>query len=416
MFFLYQTILTLILLFSPIIIIIRLLKKKEDKKRFKEKFTFTTKFKSKRNLIWFHGASVGELLSIIPLIKYYEKKKNIDQILVTSSTVSSSNVLKKFKLNKTIHQFYPIDHFYFTNKFLNFWKPKVAIFIESEIWPCMFKNLESKKIPLILLNARLTNKTFNRWMKIKNFAKSIFGKIKISYPQNLETKKYLKKINSTKINHIGNLKFIENQLPVNNKEKKKLKKQFKNRNIWVATSTHHGEEEFCAKAHFELKKRVNKPLTIIIPRHIHRVPQIINELKKFNLKIKTHSSGWKNLKNVDIYIVDTFGETQKFHEISSSVFLGGSIIERGGQNPLEAARYGARILHGPNIDNFKEIYKKLNSIKIAIKISTPQKLASSIIFEKNRNTGKKIKNIGTKIFKKIIKELDNIINNEFEKT
>ena len=106
----------------------------------------------------FYGASVGELLSIIPLIKYYEKKKNIDQILVTSSTVSSSKVLKKFKLKKTIHQFYPVDHFYFTNRFLNFWKPKVAIFIESEIWPCMFKNLENKKIPLILLNARLTKK------------------------------------------------------------------------------------------------------------------------------------------------------------------------------------------------------------------------------------------------------------------
>ena len=124
MFFLYQIILTVILLFSPIILIFRLIKKKEDKIRFKEKLSIATKKKSKGNLIWFHGASVGELLSIIPLIKYYENKKYISQILITSSTVSSSKVLEKFKLKKTVHQFYPIDHLYFTNKFLKFWKPK----------------------------------------------------------------------------------------------------------------------------------------------------------------------------------------------------------------------------------------------------------------------------------------------------
>ena len=416
MFFLYQIMVTVILLFSPIILIIRLIKKKEDKARFKEKLSIATKNKFKGNLIWFHGASVGELLSVVPIIKYYEKKKNIDQILITSSTVSSSKVLKKFKLKKTIHQFYPIDHLYFTNKFLKFWNPRLAIFIESEIWPCMFKNLENKNIPLVLLNARLTKKTFNRWMKVKNFAQSTFNKIKISFPQNKETKLFLKKINTPNIKDLGNLKFIENKVSKKSKLNKNLIKELKTRNIWVATSTHFGEEKLCAETHIELKKRIKNLTTIIIPRHIHRVDKIVAELKNLNLNIDVHSSKKNKLKNTDIYIVDTFGETQHFHQIASSVFLGGSFIKRGGQNPLEAARYGSRILHGPNIDNFKDIYKKLRSLKISIKITTPKKLASLIVFKKNKYIGDKIKNIGTKILKKTIKELDNIINNELKKT
>ena len=142
---------------------------------------------------------------------------------------------------------------------------------------------------------------------------------------------------------------------------------------------------------------------------------IIKDINNLNLKVVLHSSKNINLKNTDIYIVDSFGETKKFHKISSTVFLGGSIIKRGGQNPLEAARFGARILHGPNTDNFKDIYKLLKSYKISKKIHTYENLASSIIFKKNRILGKKIKKIGDKILKKTINELDQIINNEIKK-
>ena len=203
MFFFYQIILTLALPLSPLIILFRILKNKEDKKRFTEKFSISSKIRRNGKLIWFHGASVGEILSIIPIIKNYEKKKSINQILITSSTLSSSKVLEKYKFKKTIHQFYPIDHIYFTNKFLKYWRPNLAIFIESEIWPCMYKNIYNYNIPLILLNARLTKKTFNRWIKIKQFSKSIFNKILIAYPQNIETKKFLKKINPQKIKMLG---------------------------------------------------------------------------------------------------------------------------------------------------------------------------------------------------------------------
>ena len=161
-FFIYQTLISIVLFFSPIIIIYRTFKNKENKLSIKEKFSFPSKKRSSGKLIWLHCASVGEILSVVPLIKNYEKKKSISQILVTSTTLSSSKVIKKFKFNKTIHQFFPIDIFFFTRKFLKFWKPSVAIFVESEIWPCMFRNIKNKTIPLILLNARLTRKTYKR--------------------------------------------------------------------------------------------------------------------------------------------------------------------------------------------------------------------------------------------------------------
>ena len=162
MFFLYQIILSILLLFSPFIIVYRILKNKENKKRFLEKFGFFSGLRVKGKLIWFHGASVGEIMSIIPLIKKYEDEKSIKQILVTSSTLSSSKIIKQFKFKKTLHQFYPVDYFFFTNKFLKKWKPSIAIFVESEIWPCMFSYLKKKNIPLILLNARLSKKTFKK--------------------------------------------------------------------------------------------------------------------------------------------------------------------------------------------------------------------------------------------------------------
>ena len=417
MFFLiYQIFLTVILIFSPIIIIFRIIKNKEDKKRFIEKFSVSSKKRYRGKLIWFHGASVGEILSIVPLIKNYEKNKSVDQILITSSTLSSANIIKKFKFKKTIHQFYPVDHFFFVNKFLNYWKPNLAIFIESEIWPFMFKKLGHKQIPLILLNARLTKKTFNRWMKIKSFTHSIFSKITIAYPQNFETKSYLKKLKTNNIKYIGNLKFSEINDETKDHIGNNLKFQFRKRKVWVASSTHADEEIFCAKTHLELKKKEKNLLTIIIPRHIHRVKEIVSNIKKLGLKVVKYSSKNKDLKKIDIFIIDTFGETKKFHKISSSVFLGGSIIKRGGQNPLEAARYGSRILHGPNIDNFKDVYRLLKTLNVSKKIVAPNQLANLIVFNKNKHSGDKIKKIGGIILKKTIKELDILVNNEFKKT
>ena len=416
MFFLYQIILSILLLISPVVILYRILINKESKERFLEKYSIFSKRKKKGKLIWFHGASVGEILSVIPLIEKYERDKSIRQILVTSSTLSSSKVLERFKFKKTIHQFYVFDLFFLTSRFLDYWKPNVAIFIDSEIWPAMFKTLNKKNVPLLLLNARLTKKSFNKWYKYKFFSKSIFKLITKAYPQNLETNKFLKKLGVKKIKYIGNLKFSENYNDKRNEITPSLKNKFKNKKIWIASSTHSGEEIFCVKAHLELKKKIKNLITIIIPRHISRANEIISEIAKFNLNTITHSSKSKNFKNLDIYLVDTFGETKKFFKIASTVFLGGSIIKRGGQNPLEAARYGSKILHGQNIDNFKDVYKLLNSLNISKKVSNYRELASSISFLRNQKIGLKISKIGKIILKNTLKEIDTQIKNEFKKT
>ena len=222
MFFFYQILILIIILFSPIILIFRFLKNKEDKKRFIEKFTFFKKKRPKGNLIWFHAASVGELMSIIPMIKELEKNKDIKTILITTSTLSSSRIFNNFKFRKTIHQFFPIDFKLFTSEFIKHWRPLVAIFIDSEIWPCMFREIKENSIPLILLNARITKKSFNKWKLFDNFSKNIFGHIDVAYPSNSETLKYLRKLKIKKIKKIGNLKFSDDK----DSNKKILPKSF----------------------------------------------------------------------------------------------------------------------------------------------------------------------------------------------
>jgi 3-deoxy-D-manno-octulosonic-acid transferase len=307
MFFLYQILVTILLIFSPLIIFFRILKKKEDKKRYKEKFCFPSKKRINGNLIWFHGSSVGELLSILPLVQDLEKNKSVNQILITTSTLSSSQIFKKFNFKKTIHQFFPIDSIFFSYKFLNYWKPTIAIFVESEIWPSIFKILNKKKIPLKLLNARITKKTFNKWRRVKKFSNSVFQNISIAYPQNEETFNYLKKLNVSKIKKIGNLKFFNNQQSKFSKLDNTFLKNINLKKIWCASSTHPGEEIICANAHINLKKKYKNLLTIIIPRHIHRVNKIVEEIKSLDLNIVLHSSRPKKLDNTDIYLVDTYG-------------------------------------------------------------------------------------------------------------
>ena len=416
MFFIYQIIITIILLFSPLIIFFRILKNKEDKIRFKEKFCFFSKKRGKGKLIWFHGASVGEILSVIPLIHQYEKRRSITKILITSNTLSSSKVLEKYKFKKTIHQFFPIDHFFLINKFLKYWQPHIAIFIDSEIWPGMTTALENKKIPLILINARITKRSFKKWLKFRTFSESIFNKITAAYPQNKETKKILRELKVNKIKELGNLKLVENTHDKQDKINSKLNIQFKRYKTWVAASTHANEELFCAKSHIELKKKNKNLITIIIPRHIHRVQEIISKIKNLNLKVVTHSSKVKILRDVDIYIVDTFGDSKKFFKISNTVLIGGTLVPKGGQNPLEAARYGAKILHGPYIDNFRDIFKLLITLKISKKITSTKQLISAITFKKDIGRAFKVKKIGALILKKAIKELETYINNEPKKT
>ena len=210
----------------------------------------------------------------------------------------------------------------------------------------------------------------------------------------------------------SNLKFIENDNFKSNRADKKLFSQFKRYKTFIAASTHDTEELFAAKTHILLKKKIRNIITIIIPRHINRVDQIISQINELGLNAISRRSNKKKLDNIDIYLVDTFGESKKFYKFATTVFLGGSIIKKGGQNPLEPARFGAKILHGPNIDNFRDVYKYLNQLKISSSINSPQQCANSIIFKKNMKKVKKMKYLGTTILKKTLNELDKSIHNE----
>ena len=391
MLFIYRLAINLIFLISPIIIIYRIFKKKEDPKRFLEKIG-NFKKNSNNNLIWFHGSSVGEILSIIPLIEKLEKKKNIKKILITSNTLSSAKIIKKIKLKKTFHQFFPLDTNFLVEKFLNHWKPKVAFFIDSEIWPNMVLRIKKKNIPLILLNARITKKSFQKWNSINNFSKKIFNKFDLCLSQNNITSNYLKILGAKNIKKIGNLKFSQSSSELKNKSNFKIKKNFKKKKIiFTAISTHKGEELLCAKVHSNLKKKYKNIISVIVPRHIHRAHEIKEELNLTGLKVHLHSSNKLISIDTDIYLVDTFGETKSFLKLSKIAFMGKSIHAYGGQNPIEAARLGNRIIHGPNIENFVEVYHFLEKLGISRKIKSYKDLENLVIkFNKKKNYSNQI--------------------------
>ena len=412
----YRILINALIIFSPLIILIRLIKKKEHPIRFREKFCFFSKKRGNGKLIWFHGASVGEIVSIIPLVEKLEKNNEIKKILITSSTLSSSQIILKYNFKKTIHQFFPIDSNFLVDKFLSYWKPSLAIFIESEIWPNMIMSLKKKKISHILLNGRITKKSYKKWKAISLFSKKLFESFDACYPQSKESLKHLKSLGAKKLKLLGNLKFCENEEKIINKGSK-IKIFLKNRDFWCASSTHDDEEITVANTHIHLKKRYKKLITIIIPRHVHRVSGISQSMNELGLNVHIHSSLKKINNNTDIYLVDTFGETKSFFKISNIVFLGGSLIDHGGQNPLEAARFGCKVIHGPHIHNFTEIYDLLGSNKITTKIKGTGQMSSyvnTLIQNKKKNSAyiMRIKKLGSLILSRTLSEINFLIKND----
>ena len=402
MYFLYGIITNFIIIISPLLFIYRLIRGKEDLSRFQEKFCFYSRKKISKT-IWIHAASVGELMSVVPILNKFENDKKIYKVILTTSTTSSAKIFKKLNLKKTFHKYFPLDTNYLTKKFINYWKPQIAIFIDSEIWPNMFKHLYSNNIPIIIMNARITESSYNKWKIFPNFANQVFGKISLALPQNLETLKYLKSFKVKNIKIAGNLKYYGKK-NIKDHEIKSIKNKFKNFKVWSAASTHRDEEILIGKLHKRLKKREKKLLTIIIPRHINRTNEITDALNNLGLNCITHSSNQKLRKDTDVYIVDSYGETSRFYNLTNVTFVGGSLIKHGGQNPLEPARLGNYIINGPNVKNFKEIYTFLNNLKMS---ST----TSNIFLMENLI----LKRLKTKTTKKNIKKIIKIGNDILEK-
>ena len=233
----------------------------------------------------------------------------------------------------------------------------------------MLCNLEKKNIPTILINGRITKKTFNKWSSLPKFSKKLFSKFDLCFSSSKQSRKFLIKLGANKVKFIGNLKYSQSEKGEINM-KNFLVKSFKSKKIWCASSTHESEEVFCGQVHNELKKKYKNLLTIIIPRHVERVNSIKSDLERLNLKVQTFNSKEKIKKSTDVFIVDSYGKTKSFYFHCKNVFLGGSIINHGGQNPLEAARYGCNIMHGPNVSNFFEIYNFLKKLRYQKKYLT----------------------------------------------
>ena len=415
MIIVYRILTIVIVIFLPLILVWRVFKKKEILNRSKEKICFFGKKRNKGKLVWFHGASVGEIKSVIPLIEIYEKKNDIKTILITSNTLSSAKIVSEIENKKIIHQFFPLDLNLFVKQFLNHWQPSTACFIDSEIWPNMIFELKKRKIPIVLLNSRLTKKSFKKWLFFKSFAKEIFSKIDLCLSSSKETVNYLKKLGAKKVKFLGNIKFTKSKHKISN-IKNNLKIFTKTKKVWCASSTHYNEEHMCGIIHKKLKKKYKNLLTIIIPRHIERVDSIKKNLERIGLKIHVHEPQKKININTDIYLVNVYGQTKSFYANCRNVFLGGSFINHGGQNPLEAAIYGCNIMYGKYIQNFKEIYSFLKKNQIGYLTKDLGELTNKLDFflSKKLPLKNKLKNkidvIGSKILKNTEKELNFYLN------
>ena len=416
----------LTILFYPFLIFIIFIRKffnKEDAIRYKEKIFVEKnllKKNSQKKLIWFHSASIGETQSIIPLIERFIKYDHNINILITTITLSSGKLIsQKFKNNKNInHRYLPLDLNFLANKFLFNWQPDVALFVDSEIWPNLLQEIKKRKIPLILLNGRITSRTFSKWSLILSTARKIFSLFDLCLIANEETKKYLLKFNARDIRYIGNLKFSANH----EIDKKKIYNKIfsSEKKIWCAVSTHKGEDEFMIKTHLKLKIKQDNIITIIIPRHINRVKNIESICKRYNLVFQTLSEK-ENIKDGnEIIIINSYGKVSEYLKLCESVFIGKSLMKKlssvGGQNPIEAAKLGCKIYHGPYTYNFREIYELLNRYKISEQIDSEIDLAEKLKIDfdnnlkiKNQNAIKNINELGEDILDKTFQHIKRYI-------
>ena len=390
---------------------LRILKKKESPIRFKEKLGITNAQRQDGYLMWFHCASIGELKSIFPIIDHYVKK---NRILLTTSTLSSSEIFyKKYSNNKNIiHQFAPIDSPQIVKRFFLKWKPNIIFFTDSELWPNQIFYAKNNNIPIILLNGRISKKSFSKWRLFKTTMHEILKSFKLILCSSNQSENYFNYFKTKNIENIGNLKFIVSE-NLNYKDEENISLQ--KRIIFVALSTHDTEEEFCIKAHISLKLKYPNLLTLIIPRHINRIVKIEEIVKKLKLNSLTQDSLSDIKDNTDILIINTYGNTQRFLKLSKYIFIGGSLINHGGQNPIEVAYNNSLIFHGPYVHNFTEIYNFLNKENISHEVKTVKELIDhlerNINVHQSNNIKEKIINVGNEILSMTIKKLDQYMIN-----
>ncbi len=353
---LYKTLMTLSF---PILKATVIKKRKKNKKehlgRFNERLGIYTYPRPSGKLYWFHGASVGESISMLPLI---EKLLNSDEnlsILVTTGTITSAEVMEKRLPKRAFHQFIPFDVPKFAKRLLNHFKPDAVLWFESELWPSLISEIHRKKLPLILVNGRISDNSFKNWQRFPTFAKELLSCFSLCLGQSEQDKKRLQFLGAPHSAYVGNLKFSALTLPVNSLALDELKTQINGRKVLLLSSTHSNEEEqFCLPLK-ELKQIVKDVLIISVPRHPERGKSIKEIYEKNNFTCSLRSLKEPITPQTDIYIADTIGEMGLWYSLADISFVGGSLINHGGQNFIEPARMKNATIVGPNMQNFKEM-------------------------------------------------------------
>lgn len=355
---------------------IRKAKGKEDLTRFPERMGYAGKPRPDGRLIWIHGASVGETLSALPLINKLSELYPAVRIMVTSGTLTSADLMAKRLPANAFHQFVPVDTPAAVKRFVDYWKPDAALWIESEFWPNLLSEIAAHKIPLILINGRVSDRSFERWRKFPAFCRELQGLFTKSFGQTDEDARRLRVLGAKDAACVGNLKFAAGDLPYDADEFAKLEKQIANRPCWIAASTHEGEEEQLAFVQNALKTK--NALMILAPRHPKRGDEIEKLLKPAGLSVARRSRGEDIAPDTAVYLADTIGEMGLFYRLAQIAFVGGSLVAFGGQNIIEPARLGKAVVCGKYMMNFKEIVAKAAAAGALTVVEDKKELAQTL--------------------------------------
>ena len=362
--------------FAGALLSLRLNRGKEDPDRIDERRGLASLARPEGSVVWLHGASVGETTSLLPLVERLTQGGLF--ALVTSGTVTSARLMAGRLPPRAVHQFVPIDCPRFMRTFLAHWRPGLALFAESEIWPNMILEAARAGVPLALVNARMSERSFGRWRRLSGAARALFSRFDATLAQTPGDAERLAALGSRHAPVIGNLKFDAPPPPADRQELAELSGLVAGRRLWIAASTHPGEERIAAETHRRLVAEFPDLLTLIAPRHPERGQAVAAEIASLGLACRRRSEGARPERDVSIYLCDTMGELGLFYRLAGVAFLGKSLTGGGGQNPIEPAKLGAALLHGPRVGNFADVYAPLDAEGGALQVDDADALAAAL--------------------------------------
>lgn len=363
----------------PLLLAMRERKGKEDKARRGERLGFAGRPRPEGRLVWVHAASVGETNAVLPLIDAILADTPGTSVLLTTGTTTSAALAEKRLPERAFHQYVPLDVPQYVQRFFNHWRPDLAIFTESDLWPNLIFEAASQAIPLALINARMSPRSMKRWRKNPRVGRPIFSRFNVVLAQDDTVSRTIVGLGAPNVTVSGNLKIDAPPPPVDTSALEAFKAALGGRPVFLAASTHPGEEAIIAAAHHEITKTIGDLLTIIVPRHPERGPALQADLAGRGLIAERRSQVRVPSANAQIYIADTIGELGTFYALAPLALLGGSLVEHGGQNPIEAIRHGSAVLVGPHHHNFEAIYGELLSRGGAREVVSAEDLAAAVV-------------------------------------